>query len=1162
MSTSTLPTPAAAKTTPHGHAPAMPKGEFTTLDGVPCYLIRHVDHMPAFFISVVSHSNHWMFLTSQGGLTAGRIDSDHSLFPYETVDKVQDGLVQTGPFTLLRISTPAGTAEWQPWNPLARPSAAIERNLYKSVWGNQITFEEINHPLQLRFRYRWSYSDTFGFVRRAELESFAQAALKIEILDGLRNLLPSGVDARTQQAYSSLADAYKRNELIPSSTLALYTLAARIIDQAIPMESLRATTVWSHGLDNAQVLLTDAQRLAVLDGQTPAAERVTKGIRGSYLLHAKATLLGGATLPWTIVAEVEQDQPAVAKLLQQLKAPAAILKEIDADVAAGTERLQALIGMVDGHQTGGDRKTTVHHFANALFNAMRGGVMLNGYEILGPDFAAFIKIRNIAVAKKHAAFLQGLPAALDRAALEAEVKKAGDLQLERLFLEYLPLTFSRRHGDPSRPWNRFAIHIKDAAGNPVLNYQGNWRDIFQNWEALALSYPDFTGNMIAKFVNASTPDGYNPYRITREGIDWEQPEPHDPWASIGYWGDHQLIYLLKLMELSHACHPGQLDAFLDRDLFSYADVPYRIKSYAEIVKNPRDTIDFDVAKNRETLKRAAAEGSDARLVQTAQGEVYQVNLTEKLLASLLAKVANFIPGAGVWMNTQRPEWNDANNALVGFGVSIVTLGHLRRYLGFCRGLFAAHGQTGFKVSTELAAFFQSVSAILQKAEAAALVGDAAKRRAFVDTLGQAAEAYRAAIYARGFTGRGTVKGSDLLAFFDAALTHADLTLRANLRKDGLFHSYNLVHFDNAKVEVQYLPEMIEGQVSVLGSGMLSPEESLQLLKSLPASALYRADQQSYLLYPNRELPDFLAKNRIPEQQLRLSKLLTGMLAAGDTRIVEKDAAGDVRFNADFVNAQALKKRLESLEGDAKWSDLARKEQETVLSVYETVFNHRAFTGRSGSMFAFEGLGSIYWHMVSKLLLAAQEAFFQAVDAHLPEAVIQDLAKAYYEIRRGIGFNKTPAVYGAFPCDPYSHTPAHAGAQQPGMTGQVKEELLTRLGELGLRIKNGILCLQPVLLREDEFLTAPTPFTYFDVTNTAQTVLLPADTLGFTFCQVPVIYHRGSGQNVIILDTADGKIESSGTLTIPAEIASRIFARDGFVRRIEAKVVPGQHASIA
>jgi hypothetical protein len=34
------------------------------------------------------------------------------------------------------------------------------------------------------------------------------------------------------------------------------------------------------------------------------------------------------------------------------------------------------------------------------------------------------------------------------------------------------------------------------------------------------------------------------------------------------------------------------------------------------------------------------------------------------------------------MNTQRPEWNDANNALVGKGLSVVTVAYLRRFIAF------------------------------------------------------------------------------------------------------------------------------------------------------------------------------------------------------------------------------------------------------------------------------------------------------------------------------------------------------------------------------------------------------------------------------------------------------------------------------------------------
>ena len=139
-----------------------------------------------------------------------------------------------------------------------------------------------------------------------------------------------------------------------------------------------------------------------------------------------------------------------------------------------------------------------------------------------------------------------------------QAAESGSTDLERLCYEYLPLTFSRRHGDPSRPWNQFSINIKKEDGSRKIDYQGNWRDIFQNWEPLAYSYPEFVESMVCKFLNATTADGYNPYRVTRDGIEWEVPEPDNPWANIGYWGDHQIVYLLKLMESSEKFHPGVL----------------------------------------------------------------------------------------------------------------------------------------------------------------------------------------------------------------------------------------------------------------------------------------------------------------------------------------------------------------------------------------------------------------------------------------------------------------------------------------------------------------------------------------------------------------------------------------------------------------------------
>ena len=51
----------------------------------------------------------------------------------------------------------------------------------------------------------------------------------------------------------------------------------------------------------------------------------------------------------------------------------------------------------------------------------------------------------------------------------------------------------------------------------------------------------------------------NPYRVTKGGFDWETIGLDNPWAYIGYWGDHQIIYLLKFLEFIEDHYPGKLN---------------------------------------------------------------------------------------------------------------------------------------------------------------------------------------------------------------------------------------------------------------------------------------------------------------------------------------------------------------------------------------------------------------------------------------------------------------------------------------------------------------------------------------------------------------------------------------------------------------------------
>jgi hypothetical protein len=419
----------------------------------------------------------------------------------------------------------------------------------------------------------------------------------------------------------------------------------------------------------------------------------------------------------------------------------------------------------------------------------------------------------------------------------------------------------------------------------------------------------------------------------------------------------------------------------------------------------------------------------------------------------------------------------------------------------------------------------------------------------MDVLGQAGSDYRWQIYREGFSGEfESLSVDELISFLSLVREYIGLSLRANRRSDGLYHAYNILKLGENTAKIAYLYEMLEGQVSILSSGLLTPEEALNLLQNLRQSALYRADQHSYILYPNRELPGFLVKNRLTPEQVRGIDLVETLVRDNESSLIVRDENGEFHFNGEFRNARDVRQALNELARNKSYSDLVVADGEKILALFEEVFDHESFTGRSGTFFAYEGLGSIYWHMVAKLLLAVQENYLLALEEGADLDIVQALFDCYYDIRLGLGFNKSPGTYGAFPTDPYSHTPAGQGAKQPGMTGQVKEEILTRLAELGLFVENGQIVFNPVLLRESEFTTQTTIFEYIDLDGESRHIDLPGGSLAYTFCQIPIIYHVGEKRGIEIYYT-DGMMEEFSGVRLGFKISQQIFQRDGRIMKV-------------
>lgn len=382
--------------------------------------------------------------------------------------------------------------------------------------------------------------------------------------------------------------------------------------------------------------------------------------------------------------------------------------------------------------------------------------------------------------------------------------------------------------------------------------------------------------------------------------------------------------------------------------------------------------------------------------------------------------------------------------------------------------------------------------------------------------------------------------AELKEFIEVTLLHLKDSIRKNRREDGLYHAYNLIKIDEKRISLSYLYEMLEGQVSVLSSKALDAQESLAVLKALRHSSIYREDQDSYMLYPNRELPRFLQKNVIPETLVMSSVILKEELQKQSHRFIEKDVNGKYHFNGRFRNGYDIEKALKAT-NEYKDEDINH-----VKEIFSDLFNHHAFTGRSGTFYKYEGLGSIYWHMVSKLVLATQENFD---DVYSLEGLNKDaiaLLEGFRVSKAGIGAEKSPEVYGAFPSDAYSHTPSFSGVQQPGLTGQVKEDFISRFGELGVKVKDGRVHFDPVLLEKSEFLSEKQTWTL-----PTETLELDKSSLGFTFCTIPVIYTLSDHKKIVVFfkDGSERIFEEA----LDIESSHHMFDRDGKIERIEVTI---------
>jgi len=336
--------------------------------------------------------------------------------------------------------------------------------------------------------------------------------------------------------------------------------------------------------------------------------------------------------------------------------------------------------------------------------------------------------------------------------------------------------FTRKHGDMERDYNFF-----DVAPNYFSQGNGNFRDVNQNRRSENYIFPEIDTANIETFFNLIQIDGNNPLVVQSEKFcvplqkvdslledwspknctDWEKFLSHpftpgelfqrlledsgviesarpvfekilgvaeleqDASHGEGYWVDHW-IYNLDLLDSYAGLYPDRVRWLLvERKDFIYFDNDHVVQPRARKYVLRKDgtvrqlnAVVKDVSKSR--LINSRVELRNWMRSEKGLGSIYKTTLLAKLINLLAVKVSLLDPfGIGLEMETDKPGWCDALNGLPGlFGSSTHEAYALRRGIIFVTRAVTHYLESvdSLMVPKELAGFVRSITFTLTQAD--------------------------------------------------------------------------------------------------------------------------------------------------------------------------------------------------------------------------------------------------------------------------------------------------------------------------------------------------------------------------------------------------------------------------------------------------------------
>ena len=665
----------------------------------------------------------WAFYVNRGqGIASfGIQDKDGAIMEFQPAHKAYQLTPTQGFRTFLKIPSDGFV-----WEPFGSPGTENDTMM---VSANKLTVETA-HPelgLVVRVNYFILPNEPFAaLVRRVTIQNKSTWARDLEIVDGLAQLLPFGLD---NMGYKAMG----------------YTLKSWMdvenLDHDIPFYRLRASTA---DVEEVSGIEAGHFHLSFIH-QGGLCQRAKPIVDAELIFSDDTTLKEPLGFFGSSLAELLTQSQVTTNKVPSAFATASLRLEqgetVDVVSMIGHTGDISFINQSAEALTSLDFIVEKEREAEAIARELASRVKTHTSQPIFDAYCAQSYLDN--------ALRGGIPMVM---ASNPPGKK------------FVYHVYSRKHGDPERDYNAFSI-----APTYYSQGDGNYRDVNQNRRLDVLFNPEVGTWDIETFVNLIQTDGYNPLVVkgsvfivtdssrledlvdeeSRQRVQEFFRNPFTPGSLLmflesptvrprvspadylakalelaeqtimadygeGYWIDH-FTYVLDLVQNYLAVYPDKLlELLLGERKYRFYDSPAFVRPRDEKCVLVQGVVcqRRAIAESSEKCAALAARGSDKHWVRTrhGNGEIYTTNLYSKLLALATLKFATLDPdGVGVEMEANKPGWNDSMNGLPGlFGSGFGELCEVTRLVEWLLGCHDALVGSSISLPTELHNLFVGV----------------------------------------------------------------------------------------------------------------------------------------------------------------------------------------------------------------------------------------------------------------------------------------------------------------------------------------------------------------------------------------------------------------------------------------------------------------------